>query len=354
MKLSDFDYYLPKDLIAQEPVKPRDCSRLLVLRRSGCQIAHRRFYEIADYLNEGDILVLNNSKVFPARLLGRKEKTGGRIEVFLLRPVRGRRWQCLLGGHGRRAGLKLIFRSSLKAEVVKDNGDGTWEVKFNCSGAELKQIVNRIGLVPLPPYIKRKPDEDQKRRDKESYQTVYADERKVGSVAAPTAGFHFTKRLIKKLKNNGVRFEFVTLHVGLGTFAPVKVYDITKHKMHSEWVEVSAKTIKNIIKAKEEGRRIIAVGTTSVRTLEAAADYILDSRTKVSPRKFQGWVDIFIYPPYQFKLVEAMITNFHLPKSTLLMLVSAFASRKCIDKAYQYAIKERYRFYSYGDAMFIY
>jgi S-adenosylmethionine:tRNA ribosyltransferase-isomerase len=354
MKLSDFDYYLPKDLIAQESVKPRDHSRLLVLRRIGCQIEHRHFYELVDYLKAGDVLVLNNSKVFPARLLGRKEGTGGRVEVFLLRPVHGQCWQCLLGGRGCQIGLKIIFRFGLKAEVIKNNGDGTWDVKFNRPKPEMRQIVNRIGQVPLPPYIKRKSAESQKRKDRESYQTVYADEKKVGSVAAPTAGFHFTKRLIRKLKDKGVQFEFITLHVGLGTFAPVKVHDITKHKMHSEWVEVAAKTIKNIIKAKEEGRRIIAVGTTSVRTLEAIAGHILNPQTKVSPHKFQGWVDIFIYPPYRFKLVDAMITNFHLPKSTLLMLVNAFAGRKCIDKSYQCAIKEKYRFYSYGDAMFIY
>jgi len=413
MKLADFDYDLPKSLIAQQPIRPRDHSRLLVLRRKGTKllrketfrsnlvplIEHKHFYNIVDYLQAGDVLILNNSKVFPARLIGKKKKTGGRIEVFLLTPTpnpspartsreRGIRntLKCLLGGHGRREGLEIELSRGLECKVMKDNQDGTWQVRFNKSGKVMTGIVNIIGKTPLPPYIKRDtpnpplnplPRGDISRGDSRNYQTVYADERKIGSVAAPTAGFHFTKSLINKLKKKGVQFEYITLHVGFGTFAPVKVDNITKHKMHAEFVEVKKDVIQRIIKTKQERRRIIAVGTTSVRTLEAIwQDVILEppasthrrrgekaieSRDPITPFShsrmtagYKEWVDVFIYPGYKFKVVDAMITNFHLPKSTLLMLVGAFAGRENIDKAYQSAIKKKYRFYSYGDAMFIY
>ncbi len=375
MKLEDFNYQLPKNLIAQTPIKPRDQSRLLVLNREKAQITDKFFYNIAGYLRKGDVLVLNNSKVFPARLIGRKIPTGGKIEVFLLKkalpyPLLIRRgspagwgegrgagevWQCLIGGKGRKEKLPIEFARGLKAEILKDNGDGTWLVKFNKRAGELMKVVNKIGLVPLPPYVKRK-DGRKQTADSRNYQTVYANDGKVGSVAAPTAGFHFTKRLLKKLKSKGVEFEFVTLHVGPGTFAPVKVDNITKHRMHLEWAEVSADVIKRIFQAKSERRRIIAVGTTSVRTLESVFKNkrSLTSNLEVKlQRDYADWINLFIYPGYKFRIVDAMITNFHLPKSTLLMLMMAFAGRKNILKAYKSAIRKKYRFYSYGDAMFI-
>ncbi|MEA3398825.1 MAG: tRNA preQ1(34) S-adenosylmethionine ribosyltransferase-isomerase QueA [Patescibacteria group bacterium] len=372
MRLQDFDYNLPPELIAQQPVKPRDYSRLLLLDKKLGQIEHKYFYDLPDYLEKGDVLVLNNSKVFPARLLGKKKETGGKIEVFLHRKIRGALWQCLIGGRGAKAGLEIEFDGCLCCRIIKNNQDGTWNVRFNKSNDELMKTVFQIGQMPLPPYIKRgksKKLKVKKHNDKKNYQTVYADDKKIGSVAAPTAGFHFTSALIKKLKAKGVQFEYITLHVGLGTFAPVKVDDITKHKMHAEYVEVKSGVIKRIAKAKSEDRRIIAVGTTSVRTLEAFLSFIISSAKKsrdcrivrpenlgLAPRNdndFSGWVNIFIYPGYKFKIVDAMITNFHLPKSTLLMLASAFAGKANIDKAYKSAIKHKYRFYSYGDAMLI-
>ena len=377
MRLNDFDYCLPKNLIAQKPISPRDHSRLLVLDKESGEIEHKYFYNIIDYLEKGDVLVLNNSKVFPARLIGNKKETDGKIEVFLLKPRRNRTlscscpgrnaWQCLIGGRGAKEGLEINFNpevSRLKCKVVKNNNDGTWEVKFNMPYKKMMEIVEKIGKVPLPPYVKR--DNRQQIIDNRNYQTVYADDKKIGSVAAPTAGFHFTPALIKKLKKKGVQFEYVTLHVGLGTFAPVKEDNIKKHKMHAEQVEIKKDVLQRIIKAKKEKRRIIAVGTTSVRTLEAIAsefsifNFQFSNNSSISNFKlkkkfhnFKGLVDIFIYPSYKFKVVDAIITNFHLQKSTLLMLVSAFAGNKNINEAYKAAIKKKYRFFSYGDAMFI-
>ena len=392
MKLKDFDYDLPKNLIAQEPVKPRDHSRLLVLGKIAGEIEHKHFYDIVDYLKSGDVLVLNNTKVMPARLIGKRVETGGRVEVFLLKkdltPTlslarRGGKeeiWQCLVGGGKRKENLQVEFSGGLKAEILKNNNDGTWQVRFNKSGANFMKIVKKIGRVPLPPYIKQQENKSAswrtKKQESNDYQTVYADEAKLGSVAAPTAGLHFTKELISRLKKKGVQFEYVTLRVGLGTFAPVKVDDITKHKMHAEWIEVKTSAIRRIQKAKLEGRRIVAVGTTSVRTLEALAKFSIfnfqfsnnfqinkfSNKSKhynslrgagYELRDYAGWTDIFIYPGCKFKIVDAMITNFHLPKSTLLMLVSALAGKNKILKAYEEAIKKKYRFFSYGDAMLI-
>ena len=394
MKASDFDYKLPKELIAQEPISPRDHSRLLVLRRlsapkvlskkeakplrfinrSGlASLEDRYFYDLPDYLKEGDVLVLNNSKVFKARLIGKRKITGGKIEIFLHRFIKDGKWNCLVGGRRVRVGLEVRFNNKMQCVIKKDNKDGTWEAEFNKNYKELMKIAEKIGQVPLPPYIKR-PFIKQRdssaplrsaQNDNLNYQTVYADKKKIGSVAAPTAGFHFTPRLIKKLKAKGVRFEYITLHVGLGTFAPVKVDDITEHKMYAEYVEIDKDVIKRIVKAKREKRRIIAVGTTSVRALEAMFQkneykgFLSSLRSvrndkKEETRNYTGWVDIFIYPGFKFRIVDGMITNFHLPKSTLLMLVSAFAGKKNIDKAYRHAINSKYRFYSYGDAMFIY
>ena len=400
MKLKDFDYDLPKNLIAQKPVSPRDQSRLLVLEKGSGKIKHRHFFDLVKYLHGGDVLVLNNTKVMPARLIGSKVETGGRVEIFLLkkstRPslLKGASevWLCLIGGKKKKENLKVEFAGGLKAEIIKNNQAGAFNVKFNKSGANFMKIVEKIGRVPLPPYIKRNLT-TKLSYDAKTYQTVYADDKRLGSVAAPTAGFHFTPALLKKLKSQGVQIEYVTLQVGLGTFAPVKAADITKHKMHAEWIEVNKKTLEHIIKAKNEGRRIIAVGTTSVRTLESVFKNHFDfchcgerqrrsnlTHSTISKRllrlqpqflkleletrndsNYSAWTDIFIYPGHKFKAVDAMITNFHLPKSTLLMLVSAFActkgsrsaGREKIRKAYRQAVKNQYRFYSYGDAMLI-
>jgi len=362
-KVKDFDYNLPPELIAQKQSEPRDHSRLLVLNKKNGQVEHQHFYDLVDYLRPDDLLVLNNSKVFPARLIGQKAETGGGVEVFLNkkiddkagdengRKIGGHLWECLIGGRVRE-GLIIEFavgktRSGLRAEIMKNNNDGTWQVKFNLTGAKFWSAINKIGLVPLPPYIKR---DDKINSDKRNYQTVYAAAHKVGSVAAPTAGLHFTKQLLKKMKAKGVKIVAVTLHVGLGTFAPVKTEKITEHKMHSEWAEINAKTIGEIRAAKKAGRRIIAVGTTSCRTLESADFGKLETAGK---KRVSFWTDIFIYPGYKFKIVDALITNFHLPKSTLLMLVSALAGKKAIESAYREAISRKYRFFSYGDSMFI-
>lgn len=342
MKLSLFNYHLPKRLIAQRPVRPRDHSRLLVLNRQTKMLAHRHFYDIVDYFKSGDVLVLNNSKVFPARLIGHKP-TGGKIEIFLLHPINRNTWSCLLGGKGRDIGLSFsvgdpgLSREAgrLRGVTTKNLPDGTWQVKFNKSDMALQNAINKYGQAPTPPYIKT-------RSNLKEYQTVFAA--KTGSVAAPTAGFHFTKKLLLDLKRKGVQIEYITLHVGYGTFAPVKTDTIERHKMHPEFVEIDKATHQRLLKAKRERRRIIAVGTTVVRTLET-----LPAR----PTHSRRWINVFIYPKYKFKHVDAMITNFHVPKSTLLMLVSAFASRPMILKAYQEAIQKKYRFYSFGDAMLI-
>ncbi len=349
MELSQFDYYLPKELIAQEPARPRDHSRLLVLNKKSGAIDNRRFFNIIDYLSPGDVLVVNNSRVFPARLFGKKIPSGGKIELFLHKKISHKKWECLVGGRSRE-GLDVKLNHNLKAKILKNNSDGTWLVEFNKKGREFFSIINKIGHTPLPPYIKQK----NKAKDKRSYQTVYADTRKIGSVAAPTAGLHFTRRLLKKIKKHSVQIEYITLHVGLGTFAPVKTNDITKHKMHAEFIEIPSQTIQRLIKAKKNNKRIIAVGTTSVRALEAIFNKNLTIKKHFRHRnKIQGWVNIFIYPGYKFKVIDTMITNFHLPKSTLLMLVSAFAGKGKIKKAYQEAVCQQYRFYSYGDAMLI-
>ncbi|MFA4999959.1 MAG: tRNA preQ1(34) S-adenosylmethionine ribosyltransferase-isomerase QueA [Patescibacteria group bacterium] len=369
--VSDFDYKLPPELIAQKPVKPRDHSRLLLLNKKTGAMEHKHFYDLVDYFKPGDLLVLNNSKVFPARLIGRKAETGGAVEVFLHRKLSDSKasanvWECLIGGRVKErqvveflltsntnkviaAGKKTVERkrAGLKAEILKNNQDGTWQVKFNQGGAAFWKTINKIGIVPLPPYIKRN---KKVVGDKENYQTVFADEHKVGSAAAPTAGLHFTKGLLKKIKAKGVKIVYVTLHVGLGTFAPVKTEKINEHKMHSEFAEISAATIKAILATKKSGGRIIPVGTTSCRVLESLDWH--DGQDGLKSRSL--WTDIFIYPSYEFKIIDALITNFHLPKSTLLMLVSALAGKEHINRAYQEAIRRHYRFFSYGDAMFIY
>ncbi|MFA4942322.1 MAG: tRNA preQ1(34) S-adenosylmethionine ribosyltransferase-isomerase QueA [Patescibacteria group bacterium] len=347
LQLSDFNYELPESLIAQTPTEPRDHSRLLVLSKDNGKIEHRHFHDLLEYLHPGDLLVLNDSKVFPARLLGKKAVSCGKVEVFLLKNISSQRWECLLGGRVQE-NLEIEFSLGLKTKVIKNNQDGTWELEFNKSAPELLIIAEKIGSVPLPPYIKR----DQKNQaDKNRYQTVYADRNKIGSVAAPTAGLHFTDDLLEQIKALGVEIITVTLHVGLGTFAPVKTPNVLDHKMHAEWLEIDSSTIKKIIQAKKDKKRVIAVGTTSCRSLETLGKHLalgFDIN-----QGLKCWTDIFIYPPYQFKIVDALVTNFHLPQSTLLMLISALAGKDNIDKAYSVAIQQKYRFFSYGDAMFI-
>lgn len=347
MRISEFDYKLPKNLIAQKPISPRDHSRLMVLNRQSGRIEHRHFYEIEKFLKKGDVLVLNDSKVIPARLWGKRE-SGGKAEILLLRPnaknlknyVWSNEWW-VIAKPGLVVGQTITFPQGLKAEVSKVNGYERL-VLFNCRGEKLKKIIYRIGQAPVPPYIKADISGSQLKKD---YQTVYA--RNLGSVAAPTAGFHLTQKLIKKLKAKGVQFQYVTLHVGLGTFQPVKEEKIENHKMSVEWAEINNKTAAFLNEVKGQGGRIIAVGTTATRVLESAAN----NKGIIKPG--QKFVDLFIYPGYKFKIVDALITNFHLPKSTLLMLVSAFAGRKLILITYQKAIKNKYRFFSLGDAMFI-
>lgn len=352
LSLQDFSYELPLELIAQKPLRPRDHSRLLLLNKETGKMQSEHFYNIIEHLKAGDVLVLNNSKVFPARILAHKKKTGGKVEVFLLKKIKNNVWECLLQGNVKE-GSELELCEGFLALVLKDNHDGSWQIKFNLTGARFWSLINKIGETPLPPYIKR---EKRDKDDKKNYQTVFASDTKIGSAAAPTAGFHLTRKLINKIKAHGVEVLDLSLHIGLDTFSPIKVDKVEDHKMHTELLEISAAVIKKIIKAKKEGRRIISLGTTSCRALESidwkALSKDLEAGLKVSKQSF--WTDIFIYPGYKFKVVDALITNFHLPKSSLLILVSALAGREKIRRAYELAIDEKYRFFSYGDAMFIY
>lgn len=341
-KLSDFNYNLPAELIAQEAMSPRDHCRLLVLDKKNGEISHGHFFDIIDHLESGDVLALNDSKVFPARLFGKKKETGGAVEVFLHKKISDNSWECLIGGKVKE-GMLIELGKKLEAKIENNNNNGTWLVSFNKSGQEFFKIINKIGQLPLPPYIKRK---EALQKDKKSYQTTYANDNKIGSVAAPTAGLHFTPRLLKKIKNKGINIVYVTLHVGLGTFSSIKTENILEHKMHSEYAQLSKKSAALILSAKSAGHKVVAVGTTSCRVLESWAN-------SGFPSEFEAWTDIFIYPGYQFKLIDGLITNFHLPKSSLLLLVSALASKKYIDTAYKEAIYQKYRFFSYGDAMII-
>ena len=340
MKTHDFYYDLPEELIAQTPLQQRDESRLLVLDKVTGERQHKRFYDILEFLRPGDCLVMNNSRVLPARLLGRREPTGGAVEVLLLRDHGDNTWECLTKpGRKTPIGTKLSFgNGELTAEVVGMLDDGNKMVKFFFQGIFL-EVLERLGKMPLPPYIK------EELKDGERYQTVYSKVN--GSAAAPTAGLHFTKELLEKIAQKGVNLAYVTLHVGLGTFRPVKAEDILEHHMHAEYCMMDSATAELINKTKENGGRVICVGTTSCRTLESLADE--NGRFKECSR----WTDIFIYPGYKFKAMDALITNFHLPESTLVMLVSAFAGKENILSAYNEAVKERYRFFSFGDAMFL-
>ena len=339
MKTSDFDFDLPQELIAQTPLLNRDESRLLVLDKSTGEIEHKKFRNILDYLNSGDVLVINDTKVIPARLMGVKEDTGAVIELLLLKDMGNDVWECLSRPQKRlHVGTIVKFSDELSASVVELLDDGVTRVKLIYSGI-LLEILDRLGEMPLPPYI------HEKLAEKDRYNTVYA--KNIGSAAAPTAGLHFTRELLDELRDKGVIVTNVTLHVGLGTFRPVEVDDINNHHMHSEYYEMSGNTADILNKAKSEGRRIIAVGTTSTRTLES----VISKYGKFV--ECSGNTEIFIYPGYEFKAIDALITNFHLPKSTLVMLVSALAGRDNILNAYHEAVINKYRFFSFGDAMFI-
>lgn len=339
MKKSDFDFYLPEELIAQTPLEKRDGSRLLVLDKESGAMEHRHFYDLPEYLHVGDCLVLNNSRVLPARLIGTRPG-GGAVELVLLRDLGEGRWECLSRpGRKTKPGTELFFGGGeLKATVEAVAEGGNRIVKFDYQGIFL-EVLERLGKMPLPPYIK------EELQDPERYQTVYS--RELGSAAAPTAGLHFTNELLEKIQAMGVKVCYVTLHVGLGTFRPVKEDEIENHEMHSEFCIIPEDTARTVTETKQNGGRIVAVGTTSCRTLESFAkdDGTLEACS--------GWTDIFIYPGYSFKCIDALVTNFHLPESTLIMLVSALAGREHILNAYRTAVEEKYRFFSFGDAMFI-
>jgi S-adenosylmethionine:tRNA ribosyltransferase-isomerase len=341
MKLEDFNYSLAPALIAQKPARPRDHARFLVVRKKTMKFEERIFSDITDYLQAGDLLVLNDSKVIPARLIGKKA-SGGKVEVLLSRALSKTNWEAI-GQYFPKPGEKIFFSKTFFASVKKIN-HGEAELEFNCSGQIFWKRLSRFGKIPLPPYIAS----SGKKLDTERYQTVYAAESKNGSVAAPTAGLHFTPRLLTELKKRKINIAKITLHVGLGTFQPIHADDISKHTMHAEYIEVSAQVLQLIKKTKQHKKKVIAVGTTSLRALEAA----IRERNALQ-KGFSGETNIFIYPPFTFRAVDALITNFHLPKSTLLLLVSAFAGTKTIKEAYQYAVDHNFRFYSYGDAMLL-
>ena len=340
MEITDFDYELPEELIAQTPIKNRDESRLLVLDKNSGNIEHKIFKDIIDYLNPGDTLVLNDTKVLPARLIGEKEDTKAVIEVLLLKNISGDTWECLVKPARRiKVGTKVVFGDKkLVATCIEEQDEGIRVFEFSYDGIFL-EILDELGSMPLPPYI------HEKLEDKDRYQTVYAKE--VGSAAAPTAGLHFTKELLSKIEAKGVNICYITLHVGLGTFRPVKEEKIEDHKMHSEYYSMSDEVAAKLIETRNNNHKIIAVGTTTTRTLET----IMNKYGKFT--SCSGWTDIFIYPGYKFLGIDSLITNFHLPKSTLVMLVSALAGRENILNAYKIAVDEKYRFFSFGDAMFI-
>lgn len=340
MKVSDFNFDLPEELIAQHPLEKRDSSRLMVLDKKTGKIEHRSFHDVIDYFNEGDTLVLNNTRVMPARLIGEKEGTGGKIEFLLLKRIEGDRWECL-AKPGKRAkiGQKFTFGAGkLTCTVVDIIEEGNRIIEFSYDGI-FEQVLDELGEMPLPPYI------TEKLEDKERYQTVYSKEK--GSAAAPTAGLHFTQDLLNEIKAKGVNIAYLTLHVGLGTFRPVKVDDINEHVMHSEYYHLDKENAELINETKRRGNKVIAVGTTSTRTLETIGD------DEGFVKEQSGWTDIFIYPGYKYKVIDELITNFHLPESTLIMLVSALAGKENVMNAYNTAVKEGYRFFSFGDSMII-
>lgn len=339
MKTSDFYYDLPEELIAQTPVEPRNSSRLMVLPRNGGKIEHKHFYDLTEFLKPGDCLVLNNTRVLPARLYGTREDTGAVVEFVLLRQHGNKLWECLAGpGKKAKTGYKFKFSDKLTATVTDVLEDGNRMLEFACEG-DFFAVLDEVGQMPLPPYIK------EKLKDKERYQTVYSKD--AGSAAAPTAGLHFTKEMLENIRAMGVNIAYVTLHVGLGTFRPVKVEDVTQHKMHTEHYYIPEEAAKTINDTRKNGGRVICVGTTSCRTVESCA------KKYGEIKECSGDTDIFIYPGFEFKCMDGLITNFHLPESTLIMLVSAFAGYDNVMNAYNIAVKEKYRFFSFGDAMLI-
>lgn len=346
MKIDEFDYDLPQELIAQRPSEKRDDCRLMILDRRENTVEHRRFFEVLDYLKPGDCLVMNNSKVLPARLFGVKEKTGAKVEFLLLKRLEGDQWETMVKpGKRLRPGDSVVFGDNFRAQVLAYGEDGTRIVQFLYEGVFMERL-EELGRMPLPPYIERESTVE----DKEMYQTVYC--REEGSVAAPTAGLHFTQELLKKAEDKGVRLAYVTLHVGIGTFRPVKCENVEDHHMHFEEYSVDEDTARKINETILAGGRIVSVGTTSTRTLESAA-YFDETSGRHLIRSGSGSTGIFIYPGYTFKIIGALITNFHLPKSTLMMLISAFYDREHVLNAYEEAVREEYRFFSYGDAMLI-
>ncbi len=341
MKTSDFFYELPQELIAQTPVEPRDSSRLMVLHKDDGKVEHRVFSELIEYLNEGDCLILNNTRVIPARIYGVKKETGAVVEFLLLKQMENNVWECLCKpGKRAKIGSEFVFGEGItECEVIDITEDGNRIIRFKCDSKEIYNILDKIGKMPLPPYITAELDNGER------YQTVYSKE--LGSAAAPTAGLHFTEEMLERIKAKGVNIGYVTLHVGLGTFRPVKVDDVTNHKMHSEYYQLPKETAELINETKKNGNKVISVGTTSTRTLESVA-------TKLGKiDEDEGNTEIFIYPGYKFKVIDAQITNFHLPESTLIMLVSAFAGYDNVMNAYKKAVEEKYRFFSFGDAMLI-
>ena len=338
MLLSDYHYNLPDGLIAQHPHEPRDHSRLMVLNRTTGEVSHQHFYNVPDYLEPGDTLVFNNTRVIPARLIGTRADTGGKVEVFLLNRLNHNEWETLVKpGKRARPGTTISFGEELSCEILDSTEFGGRVVRFTFQGA-FEAILDRLGETPLPPYIR------ERLEDGERYQTVYSCES--GSAAAPTAGLHFTEEMLENLKQRGINLAFITLHIGLGTFRPVSVADITQHVMHREYYSISPEAAQIINQTKEQGHRVVAVGTTSVRTLETVGT---NGRIEAG----SGWTNIFMYPGFEFKVIDAMVTNFHLPESTLLMLISAFAGRENVLAAYEIAVNEDYRFFSFGDAMLI-
>ena len=341
-KLADFDYPLPEKYIAQYPAARRDQSKLMIVHKETGEIEHKKFSNLPDYLRKNDLVIMNNTKVFPARLYANKDRTEAKVEVFLLRELENDLWEVMVRPARKvRIGNKLMFTKNVFCDVIDNTISGGRVVRFEYEDEDIYNVIDRVGISPLPPYIKRESDA----KDKIRYQTVFAEKR--GAVAAPTAGLHFTDGLIKRIHAKGAKTAYTTLHIGLGTFRPVQVEDLNRHQMDSEYFEVSPQTSLLINETKKKRRSVIAVGTSSVRSLETVAV----SGFQVSPKR--GWTDKFIYPPYDFKMVDGMITNFHQPKSTLLMMVSAFADRDLIMKAYREAKKKNYRFLSYGDAMLI-
>ena len=338
--IDEFDYDLPEELIAQTPIEPRDYSRLLVLHRSGGRLEHRYFYNLIDYLNPGDLLVINDSKVIPARIFGTRAGTGGLVEVLLLKALEENIWEVLVRpGRKARPGQILEFQENMTGTILEILEDGKRKIRFSHQASSIYEILDRIGKMPLPPYI------TEQLQDQSRYQTVYA--RETGSAAAPTAGLHFTEEMLEKIRKKGIRIAAVTLHVGLGTFRPVKEQDVTRHVMHTEYFHIPEETARLVRQTKAAGHKVVSVGTTATRTLESGFDQQLNLIRQ------SGETDIFIYPGYTFKVIDALITNFHLPKSTLIMLVSALAGREQILEAYRAAVQERYRFFSFGDAMLI-